>query len=209
MQGWHFAFCTGLLSCHLVAWLSWYHTVEGETLRAALLCCDETPGALTVYVRNVTAAEMSPTGRVFKWVYLEDMKMRNNLFSWLDFTSLWNTNEPSVSLLNPSHSFSTWLLLTREQQEAVVLSLSVTEGWMVVWLQLPQLAHLSQVITGHSYVWRRNRTWKQIVFKIVSTLNTRKRKPKVVFLWSSQLLSYWGKICSFSEKTNQTRTVQR
>lgn len=80
--------------------------------------------------------EMSPSGRVFKVVYLEDQKMRNNLFWWLNFTSLWNTNKPSLSLLNPGHSFLTWLLLNGEQQEAAVLSLPVTEGWTVVWLQL-------------------------------------------------------------------------
>jgi len=151
----------------------------------------------------LTTPGMSSDGRVFKVLYLEDQKMRNNLFWWLNFRSLWNTSKSSLSFLNPGLSFSTWLFLNGEQHEAAVLSLSVAEGWMVVWLQLTQLAHLSWVITGHGYMWRRNQKWRQIVFKIASTLNTRKRKPNMLFLWSRQFHNYWGKICSFCEKKTE------
>lgn len=94
------------------AQLSWCHTMEGWTLKATLLWWNSW---CTVYVKN---ADYS--WDVFYWQGFQSnisggLKRRNYFFWWLNFTSLWNMNKPSLSFLNPGYSFSTWLFLNREQ----------------------------------------------------------------------------------------------
>lgn len=71
----------------------------------------------------LTPPEMPPPSKGFKALYLEEQKMRNNLFWWLSFVFV-KYKQAQLMTLEPQ-SLLFILTLLGEQQEAV-LSLSVT-----------------------------------------------------------------------------------
>lgn len=172
-------------------------------LPVAQLCC----GRLNPEVHtgwNVRSAGFSwdaSCHKDFKAVDLKEQRMRNNLFWWLYFLFVEYKQAQLMTLE------ARWLLFiltsclgsSRRQLSCHYQSHYQGLGGCVT------SAHVPEVMTGHSYLWRRNQKWKQIVFELVSTLNTRRRKLNLLLLWNSQLHNYWGKTCSFSgKKKNKT-----
>lgn len=181
-----------------VAQLPWCHSVEGWTLRSTL---HETPDVQFMW-ESLAPPERSH--KDFKEVDLEEQRMRNNLFWWLYFLFVKYKQAQLMTLEPRSLLFilTSCLGSSRRQLSCHYQSHYRGLGGRVT------SAHVPEVMTGHSYLWRRNQKWKQIVLKLASTLNTRRRKPNLLFLWNSQLRDYWGKICSFSEKKPKTPTTQ-
>lgn len=134
VQEWHFLCHVWLLSCCLMTPFSVWHTEESWSWRATLLLSQGNCWypRISLFEKSWLLLRCLLLARFFKQHNWRERKIRNILFWWLNFTSLWNTNKPSLSLLKPPYSFSTWLLLYWEQQEAAVLSLAVTEGRVVV-----------------------------------------------------------------------------
>lgn len=177
-----------------VAQLSWCHSVEGWTLRS------------TICVRNAGSSWDASCHRDFKVADLEEQEMRNNLFWWLYFLFVRYKQAQLMTLELPSLLFILISCLESSRRQLSCHYQSHYQGLGGCLIS----AHLPEVMTGHSYLWRRNQKWKQIVLKLISTLNTIRRKPHLLLLWNSQLHDYWGKICSFSgRKTTQNMPVQR
>lgn len=198
MQECHFPCHIWSLSCSL--WHSFPDATQWKAEPWGPHWVKETPDAQLMW-EMLTPPEMPPPSKGFKALYLEEQKMRNNLFWWLSFVFVKYKQAQLMTLEPQSLLFIlTFCLGSSRRLSCHYQSLGV-RGHVVS-------AHLPEVMTGHSYLWRRNQKWKQIVFKLVSTLNTR--KPNLLLLWNSQLHDYWGKICSFSEKkATQNMPVQR
>lgn len=160
-----------------VAQLSWCHSVEGWALRS------------TICVRNAGSSWDASCHKDFKAVDLEEQKMRNNLFWWLYFLFV---RYKQAQLMTPEPWSLLFILISCLGSSRRQLSCHYQSHYQRLGGRVTS-AHLPEVMTGHSYLWRRNQKWKQIVLKLISTLNTRRRKPNLLLLWNSQLHDCWGK----------------
>lgn len=200
MQEWHFPCHIWWLSCSL--WCSfpdatqWQAEPWGPHWMKNSRC--------TVYVRNADSSWDASCHKDFKAVYLEEQELKNNLFWWLYFLSV-KYKRAQLMTLEPGSLL--FILTSCPGSSRRQLSCHYQSHYQEVGAPVTS-AHLPEVMTGHSYLWRRNQKWKQIVLKLVSTLNTRRRKPNLLLLWNSQLHDYWGKICSSSENKKQPKTCQ-